>query len=257
MRHREYAPPAPLRDLIQCFWHQRREQGAPPFEVMPDGYAEIVFHAGAPFAMAGPDGWQPLPSPFLIGLLDRPLQLSVQGPVDILGIRCFPWTVYELLGLPSAPGNTALDAHPLAALQPRVSACLLAGRVDDAIAALTVHFLAARVAVDGLLARAGGAIREAGGTLPVGQVAATSHATVRTLERRFKGASGRTVKDVSSLVRFEQVRNRLWTDPDAPLAALAQELGYTDQSHLSREFKRYAGMTPAVFAQQRRIARQS
>lgn len=257
MRHREFAPPAPLRDLIKCFWHQRRDHGGPAFEVLPDGYAEIVFHAGGPFAMTGAGGWQPLPSPFLVGLLDAPLRLKLDGPLDIVGIRCFPWTVYELLGLPSGTGNAALDDHPVAVLQPVVSACLLAGRPDDAIAAAGAHFLAARVAADALLARAGAAIRDAGGTLPVGQVAATAHATVRTLERRFKQASGRTVKDVSSLVRFEQARNRLWTDPDAPLAALAQELGYADQSHLSREFKRYAGMTPAVFAQQRRRARTS
>jgi AraC-like DNA-binding protein len=254
MRHREFAPPAPLRDLIKCFWHQRRDHGAPAFEVMPDGYAEIVFYAGGPFAIAGPDGWQALPSPLLIGLLDAPLRLRLDGPLDIVGVRCFPWTVYELLGLPSATGNVSLESHPVAALQATVCACLLSGRPDDAIAAAGAHFLAAHVAVDGVLTRAGGAMRAAGGTLPVGRVAATAHATVRTLERRFKHAAGRTVKDVSSLIRFEQARNRLWTAPDAPLAALARELGYTDQSHLNREFKRYAGMTPAVFARRRRSA---
>jgi len=49
-------------------------------------------------------------------------------------------------------------------------------------------------------------------------------------------------------MRFEQVRNRLWHHPDTSLAGLAHELGYTDQSHLSREFKRYSGTTPAAFA---------
>ncbi len=254
MRHREFDPPAPLRDLIKCFWHQRRSHGGPSFEVMPDGYAEIVFHAGAPFAIAGATGWQPLPSPFLMGLLDRPAHLRVDGPVDIFGIRCFPWTVYELLGLPSDTGNIALEAHPIAFLQSVVSTCLPLDQPEDAARLAVRYFLEERIAVDGLLARAGGAMRDAGGTLPVGRVAAGAHATVRTLERRFKQASGRTVKDVSSLIRFEQARNRLWVDPDAPLAALARELGYADQSHLNREFKRFSGMTPAAFAQQRRMA---
>jgi AraC-like DNA-binding protein len=60
------------------------------------------------------------------------------------------------------------------------------------------------------------------------------------------------VKDVSGLMRFEQARNRLWTEPDVSLAALAQALGYTDQSHLSREFKRYSGVTPSAFARKRK-----
>jgi transcriptional regulator GlxA family with amidase domain len=91
-------------------------------------------------------------------------------------------------------------------------------------------------------------MRSANGTMPVSQVAAAAHATVRTLERNFKQSSGYTVKDVSALIRFEQVRNHLWMHPDASLAGLAHELGYTDQSHLSREFKRYSGTTPAAFA---------
>jgi AraC-like DNA-binding protein len=247
MRHREFDPPAALRDAIKCFWHERREG---VFEVLPDGYAEIVFHAGGACTMDG----SPLPSPFVMGLLERPVLLHAEGPLDIFGIRCFPWTVYALLGLPPGHGETAPAGHPLAALQPVLAACLLAGKLDDAVAIAAGYFLDSHSSVDGLLARAGGAMRAAGGTLPVGQLALAAHATRRTLERKFKRASGRTLKDVSSLIRFEQVRNLLWHAPDASLADAARAFGYTDQPHLSREFKRYSGMTPAAFAQQRRLA---
>jgi AraC-like DNA-binding protein len=49
-------------------------------------------------------------------------------------------------------------------------------------------------------------------------------------------------------MRFEQVRNALFQRPHENIAALAHALGYVDQSHLSREFKRYGGTTPAAFA---------
>jgi AraC-like DNA-binding protein len=49
-------------------------------------------------------------------------------------------------------------------------------------------------------------------------------------------------------MRFEQVRNQLWLKPDSNLAGLAHEFGYTDQAHLSKEFKRFSGTTPAAFA---------
>jgi AraC-like DNA-binding protein len=140
-------------------------------------------------------------------------------------------------------------------LQPVLAEALAAGQVDAALALLAGHFLDVGAAADRLLARAGGAMREARGSMPVREVAAAAHATVRTLERRFKQSSGYTVKDVSGLMRFEQVRNRLVLEPDASLAELAQALGYTDQSHLSREFKRYSGMTPAAFARKQRLSR--
>jgi AraC-like DNA-binding protein len=107
-----------------------------------------------------------------------------------------------------------------------------------------------------MLYKAGVAMRKANGTMPVSQVAAAAHATVRTLERNFKQAAGHTVKDVSGLIRFEKVRNRLLLYPDTGLAGLAQELGYTDQAHLSREFKRYSGTTPAAFARKARKGQQ-
>jgi len=107
-----------------------------------------------------------------------------------------------------------------------------------------------------MLFKAGVAMRKSNGTLPVSQVAAAAHATVRTLERNFKQSSGHTVKDVSALMRFEQVRNHLWHYPDTNIAGLAHELGYTDQSHLSREFKRYSGTTPAAFARKAKKTKQ-
>ncbi|TGD82487.1 hypothetical protein [Hymenobacter wooponensis] len=48
------------------------------FEVTPDGDAEIIFHIGGGCTVLTPDGLQPLPSPFQMGLLkDHPSPSSV------------------------------------------------------------------------------------------------------------------------------------------------------------------------------------
>jgi len=252
MQHREMEPPEALRKVIKCFWYSKMELGEQPasFEVVPDGYAEIIFYFGSSCSIAGPGGLQLLPSPFMVGLLNQPVTFYAQHRLEVLSIRCFPWTVFELLGLPAGQDGVRVMAHPIARLQADLAACLAAGRVTEALALLPVYFLASHSppASNGLLAKAGGAMRAAHGTLPVSQVAEAAHATVRTLERQFKQAAGYTVKDVSGLMRFEQVRNRLWHSPATSLAALASELGYTDQAHLSRQFKRYSGTTPAAFA---------
>ncbi|MTV36921.1 DUF6597 domain-containing transcriptional factor [Duganella radicis] len=251
MLHQEFAPPQPLREVIKCFWYNRREGAQQPysFEVLPDGYAEIVFCFGG----VSRDGVG-LPSPFMMGLLNQPVTFTAIGRLEILGVRCYPWTVFDLLGLPSGRHGVHAFEHPMAQLQAPLAACVQAGEVDAAVALLAQYFLQARsqLALDSMLFRAGEAMRAARGAMPVSEVAAAAHATVRTLERKFKQSSGHTVKDVSGLMRFEQVRNRLWHAPQSNLAALAQELGYTDQSHLSREFKRYSGATPAAFARRAR-----
>lgn len=255
MHHQEVEPPEALRNAIKCFWYTRLEVGEEltSFEVVPDGYAEIIFYFGGPCSLAGQAGLQLLPSPFMMGLLNQPALFYTQHRLEVLGIRCFPWTVFELLGLPAGKDGARVVAHPIARLQAALAECVAAGKVAAALGLLPAYFLANRPPPsDGLLARAGGAMRGANGTLLVSQVAEAAHATVRTLERKFKQAAGHTVKDVSSLMRFEQVRNHLWQHPAASLAGLAQELGYTDQAHLSREFRRYSGTTPAAFARKAR-----
>lgn len=248
--HRELDPPAALQSAIKCFWYDRRDAGtlSQPFEVLPDGYAEIIFHFGDTCGLPGIGCVQQLPSPFLMGLLNQPVTLDVRGRFDIVGIRCYPWAVFDLLGL--APGNAGVRvfAHPIASLHATLAQCIQADRIDEALAHLERYFMRTNKTVDAMLARAGAAMREANGTLAVSEVAAAAHATVRTLERKFKQSSGHTVKEVSGLMRFEQVRNALFHRPQASIAGLAQALGYVDQSHLSREFKRYSGTTPAAFA---------
>lgn len=256
MLHQEFEPPRELQDAVKCFWFNRKDFGETPscFEIIPDGYAEIIFHFGSGCNISYNGSLQPLPSPFIMGLLNQPVLLSTKNRFDVIGVRCFPWTVFDLLGLPPGSDPVRISEHPVARLQPALNKRMVAGRTEEALAMVKAYFvdLRSRVAIDSMLFKAGAAMREANGAMPVSQVAAAAHATVRTLERKFKQSSGHTVKDVSGLMRFEQVRNQLWLDPRSNIAGLAQELGYTDQSHLSREFKRYSGTTPAAFARKAR-----
>jgi len=195
----------------------------------------------------------------MMGLLNQPALFYAKNRLEIIGIRYFPWTVFDLLGLPSGKDGLRILEHPVARLQSTLNESIQAGRMEEAIIQVKQYFLDARsrIAIDSMLFKAGVAMRKANGTLPVSQVAAAAHATVRTLERKFRQSSGYTVKDVSGLMRFEQVRNQLWLYPNSNLAGLAHELGYTDQSHLSREFKRYSGTTPAAFARKAKKGKQA
>lgn len=83
----------------------------------------------------------------------------------------------------------------------------------------------------------------------------------RQLERRFRIQVGVGPKRLESLLRFERLvalhasmpRQVALDGPDAPrpalhgLAALSVLGGYFDESHLSREFRRFAGTTPGRF----------
>lgn len=258
MQQRELDPPEELRNKIRGFWYREMDFGSVPsaFEVLPDGHAEIVFHFGSGCSVMLDGRPEPLPSPFIVGLLGKPVYFQAENNLKIIGIKCLPWAVYDLLQLPAVKGGIQVLAHPVALLQASLDPLLRENKIDEAL--VRDWFMDTRQATTPgeTLAKAGKAMLEANGSLPVNRVAAAAHATVRTLERKFKASSGHTIKDVSVLIRFEQARDRLWENPDTAVSALAHELGYADQSHLNREFKRYSGTTAAAFARQARIRKQ-
>lgn len=260
MQHQEFLPPQELQNTIRCFWYDRMEFGEDEseFEVVPDSYVEIIFHFGSACSIFYDGSLQLLPSPFMMGLQNQPIRFQTGNCLEIMAVRCYPWAVSDLLGLPSGGKQVRAIDHPLAGLQPVLAKYVLAGKMEEAMAQLTHFFLhtTARVSTVSMLSKAGAAMTKEKGTLSVNEVAAAAHATVRTLERNFKKSSGHTVKDVSGLMRFEQARNQLWLYPDANLAGLAHELGYTDQAHFSKEFKRYSGTSPAAFARKAKKGKQ-
>jgi len=252
IHHWEFDPPEELKDIINCFWYDKINFGEQlsGFEVVPDGYAEIIFYFGSSCSISNNGVLQPLPSPFMIGLLNKPIHFFSKNYLEIIAIRCYPWTVFDLLKLTSGKDGVRIFEHPIAGLHPALEEYINTGKIEEAITLVKQYFLDARLhaSTNSILFKAGTAIRDGNGTIPVNRVAESAHTTIRTLERNFKQSSGYTVKAVSGLVRFEQARNQLWLDPGTNLAALAHELGYADQSHLSREFKRYSSSTPAAFA---------
>jgi AraC-like DNA-binding protein len=257
MRHIEFEPPEELRNIIKCFWYNKleTEDMESGFEVQPDSYAEIIFHFGSGLSTTYKGNFQELPSPFMMGLLNQPVNFNSKDCLEIIGIRCFPWTVFELLELPPVKSPVHVFKHPIAELQATLNNLISAGKIDEALESVTLYFLNShsRLPASSMLRKAGNAMQEKHGSIPVSQVAAAAHATVRTLERNFKQSSGFSVKDVTGLMRFEQVRNLLSLYPESNIASMVNELGYTDRSHLTREFKRYSGTTPAVFARNSKI----
>lgn len=250
--HQEFEVPEALQNIIKCFWYNRNEFGTQEssFEVMPDGYAEIIFYFGSSLSISEDEVLYPLSSPFMMGLLNHPAHFSTKNCLEIIGIRCFPWTIFDLLGLSSRKKGVQIFEHPISKLQSVLQEFINTGKIEEAISYTKQYFTDSHLfnTDNSLLSKAGFAIRNNNGKISVNQIAEEACTTVRTLERNFKQSSGHTVKDVAGLTRFEQVRNYLWHHPDTNLAGLAHEHGYTDQSHLTREFKRYSGTTPSAFA---------
>jgi AraC-like DNA-binding protein len=90
------------------------------------------------------------------------------------------------------------------------------------------------------------------GLIRVDQLAGEVGWSRKRLWSRFRSQVGLTPKRAAQLVRFDHAAHRLAAG--ASPARVAAESGYADQSHLHREVRDFAEMTPAVVAGQSWLA---
>ncbi len=106
---------------------------------------------------------------------------------------------------------------------------------------------AAASAVPPAVKRAIELIHLGGGRLSLDDVAVAVDMPVRTLRRHLSRALGLSFKAYSSVLRFQRTM-RLLTREERPLglADAALEGGYSDQAHMTRDFRRHGGFTPGA-----------
>jgi AraC-like DNA-binding protein len=69
----------------------------------------------------------------------------------------------------------------------------------------------------------------------------------RTIQRALVDTTGHGPKWISRRIRLQEVALALQTRPDTGLATIAAEIGYSDQSHLTADFRAVAGITPSEY----------
>jgi AraC-like DNA-binding protein len=69
----------------------------------------------------------------------------------------------------------------------------------------------------------------------------------RRLIARFRDQIGLPPKLLARVIRFNRVVRELRASRPSNLAAVAFDLGYSDQAHLNRDFREFAGTSPTAF----------
>jgi AraC-like DNA-binding protein len=93
--------------------------------------------------------------------------------------------------------------------------------------------------------------------LRAGDLAAVSGLGLRTLQRLVREQLGLTPKWLIRRYRMQEAAAALASPAPPPLAELAASLGFTDQAHLTREFRAVIGETPRRYALAARHAAES
>jgi len=234
--YREWLPPAALRQSVACYWVSVTppHHGHALASVMPDGCTDLIWQSGRGAFIAGPD--------------TTPAPTEIPAGTVLAGARFCPGAGGPALGVPLAElRDQRVDlVDCLPGLARQLSADLTPERAFSAVSAACHQFVATSPP-DLLVQRATKMLAD--GHTTVTGVCATLALSERQLRRRFDDAVGYGPKTMQRVLRFRKVLAQLSATPDADLATLAVQFGYSDQAHLTRETSRLAGLPPGALAE--------
>lgn len=221
------------------------------------GYPVLVVGFGDRLGLrclgAGEDRAQWLHS-FLVGPEQASLVGELRGRCRFVEINLMPWAPAEILGVaPEALASTPVPLEDLLGPEAaRLSECLAGLPGWHARFAFLETFLCLRLRARGRpvpreVQWAWCQLQRSGGTVGVEQLVRELGWSHRHLARRFRQSVGLTPKSAARRLRFAQLHRRLAAGDQRPLAAIARQAGYADQSHMTREFREFGGCSPAEY----------
>ena len=240
-QHHRQSPAPPLAGLIEHYWQASWDlRGLPPRQqaTLPHPNVHLVVEQG---------------QARIYGVHGDRFVRQLEGQDHVFGVKF------------KAGGFYPFYCQPVVSLFDRstdVSACFGTGSADFAARVLGApHFEDMCAVADtflldhlpradawvarlsGLLAR----IAQDTGITQVEHVVAMTGLSKRSLQRQFKKYVGVGPKWVIQRYRLHEVLAQIQAGKALNWADLAMELGYFDQAHLTRDFRRLVGMTPRAY----------
>jgi AraC-like DNA-binding protein len=245
MQYQETAPSADLKPWIVSHWRFAVDEHDPAeFEhvIVPDGTFSISFvkllnGLSSPVSFAGPS--------------TNAHRVPMRRGIDVVGVRLHPAASGPLLRIDARQltgkiGSLALVAPEAAAVVDSIVQSDAAQspneRLEAGVRKLTVEAAAPDKdvvsAVDELLA--------SHGSIAVSRLAARTGLSSRQLRRKFAEHVGLSPKEFARLRRIRQACVLMLEQKGAELAAVSLAGGYSDQPHLTREFRGIFGSSPRL-----------
>ncbi|MBO9540898.1 helix-turn-helix transcriptional regulator [bacterium] len=246
MRLQRFSPAAPLADVIDAVWVAEVPE-PPRLTILPGTSPVACFQFGGAVT-SGQGAERRVTRSGMTGMQNQAQEYGADNTLRAVMVRFTPWGAATIL-------RESLDAFynrhfDLADILPAHLIRTVEAQLHDATTApdrlwIVQRFLLGQrnaASWDPLIRNAVDNIRKHEGQVQVKALARDYLISERQLERRFRQIIGTSPKQFSRIVRFQAAirygaRGLSW-------AAVAQQTGYSDQSHLIKEFQALAGHSP-------------
>lgn len=255
-------PPPDLNGIVSGLWESGGPVQVGHIKLIPRGTVDLIFNLGADQAMYSQGDIHRrtvFRRAWISGLFDHPLFVGPDmrgAPVlnHLVAASIAPEAVLTLFGVPASElVNRVFDADLLLGLEVSSLRDRL-GRADRPAARFEILIeylrdLRARLSRPAPFAalRAARELRDHAGKRRIESLCADLGVSRRQLVRQFTAVTGLPPKAYGRLFRFRAIADHMDHRGAVDLADLAYRFGFSDQAHLSREFKAFSGETPTTY----------
>lgn len=207
----------------------------------PHPAVTVILNLGPPIAVQGSAR-----NTFAAGLHDTAGSTGFVGEQRGVELRLTPQGAHRLLRIPSGElAGQVVELPGLNQLAEKLAALPDWGSRLDLLDHELLRLAADGPAADPAVEWAWQAMRRQHGAVRIGDLAAETGWSRRHFVARFRAEVGLPPKVAARMLRFHRATRLL--AQGVPAAAVSATCGYTDQSHLVREFRALAGCTPGEF----------
>lgn len=247
-------PPAELKGLVNDIALYRESSGRPIRQVETASLVvPLLIGFSDPFeiALGRPPTAQDGYHSFTSGLCLTPVNIASAGACSCLEYTLTPLGARRFFGLPMSEltermvrldqlGDRSLDS-----LRQQLGNEENWDRRLEIAEAFLLHRMRAGPATANAVAWAYDRILETGGRVPIARLADQLEWSRKHLASRFREEVGLPPKAVARVARFIRAQSMAASDDDGGWADVAAACGYSDQAHLTREFREFSGATPS------------
>jgi AraC-like DNA-binding protein len=192
---------------------------------------------------------------YIVGQLSMPCQSLNYGNPVVLAAQFRSYGMYSLYGIPMHEFTdyaVSLDQISNAEEKALIAIIHEQRELPDQIRALESYLLykveKSRYTHDlGKISRAHHHITSRDGSLSIVQLASELNMSERSLERSFREMIGLSPKAFSGVVRIKKAMQLAESRKKPEWNQIVYSLGYTDQAHFVKDFKKYIHQTPSEY----------
>jgi AraC-like DNA-binding protein len=257
MQYRMFRPQGVLGEFVRFFWSLEAEvQGMEPFvhRALPDNCVELIFYCKGKLAISSSEGEEG--NTFASGVFGQAQKyrlFKTERNFHLFGVYLYPYSFKMLFDLPAHHlRNEKIDTETFCGLKGKMlEEQIMLADTDDQRIHFASNFLHERIRMirshDRAFVRNLKSVIDNERILSISSFADDCNLSRRQFERKFIEFSGFSPKDFFNVARFKKVVKEI-EQRRKPLAQIAIDAGYYDQSHFTNEFKRFSGYSPREYS---------